>query len=78
MSTFFLMVLGRFFGGFGFWWSDELSNRFTDAAEAQTADSSIGAVLVVYARSAEPQEDPGPTAHEKIWTDDDNRISNGF
>jgi hypothetical protein len=77
MSTFFLMVLGRFFGGFGFWWSDELSTRFTAAAEAQAPESGAGAFLVVYARSAAPQEDPGPTPHERIWTDDD-RISNGF
>ncbi len=78
MSTFLLIILGRFFGGFGFWWTDELATRFDAAAEAQ-AVSGAGAVLVVYARSAEPQDDdPEPKPHERIWTDDDEKISNGF
>jgi len=76
MSTFLLIVLGRFFGGFGFWWTDAISNQLTAAAEAQA--NGAGAVLVVYARSTGPQEDPDPQSHERLWTDDDDRISNGF
>jgi len=77
MSTFLLIVLGRFFGGFGFWWSDELSTRFTAAAETPRV-SGAGAVVVVYARSSSAQEEQEPKAHEHFWTDDDDQISNGF
>jgi hypothetical protein len=72
MSTFLLLTLSRWLGGFGFWWTDAIAVR----AEAAALEDDTREV-VVYARSATPEESEHEL-HTALRIDTHDGISNGF